>query len=62
MDLHFIENIFGVSPDGGGGSLELGLIVMISCLAMAASFALQFTRFGEITRWLKKGASGRFPS
>ena len=37
--MDFIEQIFGVAPDGGNGSLEVVLIIMISCLAMAASFS-----------------------
>jgi len=37
----FIESIFGVSPDGGNGSFEIVLIVVLSTMAMTVMMALR---------------------
>jgi len=33
--MDFIERILGVAPDGGNGSTELMIIVIIACVATA---------------------------
>jgi len=47
--MDFIERIFGVSPDGGNGSFEIVLIVILTTLAMTVVMA--FTRMIPPTRW-----------
>jgi hypothetical protein len=38
--VNFIENYFGISPDGGDHSIELLLIVMLASLIAAVSLYL----------------------
>jgi hypothetical protein len=41
--MHFIEKIFGVSPDGGSGLLELALFVAFA-VALAVPFLERIVR------------------
>jgi hypothetical protein len=38
--MNFIERIFGVSPDGGNGSLELVYVLTIAAAIALASYRL----------------------
>jgi len=39
--MDFVERIFGWSPDGGDGSLEMGLLVILPVMVMAVMMALR---------------------
>lgn len=41
--MHFLESLFGISPDGGNGSIEL-LLLMIPLAAIAIARIRQFRR------------------
>jgi hypothetical protein len=51
--MDFIEQWFGISPDGGDGSLELLWIVAIAIVVSAAVFRRR------IVGWLSSRRSGR---
>jgi len=42
--MNFIENYFGISPDGGDGSLEIMLLVLLFLIILA--IALHLPRIG----------------
>jgi hypothetical protein len=42
--MDFIERIFGVSPDGGNGSLESFFLVSLAVVVFFAGYALYFRR------------------
>jgi hypothetical protein len=51
--MDFIEQWFGISPDGGDGSLELQWIVGIAIVVAAVAFRRR------IIGWLSSRRSGR---
>ena len=51
--MHFIEQWFGISPDGGDGSLELQWIVAIAIVVAAVAFRRR------IVGWLSSRRSRR---
>ncbi len=42
--MHFIEQIFGVSPDGGNGLLELLYVLSIAAAITLVSYQLRHRR------------------
>jgi hypothetical protein len=49
--MHFIEHIFGISPDGGSGLLELVLLLVPSLGIAALYVRRKFTRLREPSRF-----------
>ena len=49
--MNFIERMFGISPDGGGGSTELMIIA-----------AVVFAAFAVTWRWLSRRSSYKIAS
>ena len=41
--MDFIERLFGISPDGGDGSIEVLIIGIVVLLAVAAEWRLRWT-------------------
>jgi hypothetical protein len=41
--MDFIERLFGISPDGGDGSIEVLIIGIVVLLAVAAAWRLRWT-------------------
>jgi hypothetical protein len=44
-DMTFIESIFGLSPDGGDGSTELGYFLAITLILASLSLPYLLKRF-----------------
>jgi hypothetical protein len=51
--MQFIEKLFGISPDGGSGSLEL-LLILAPIIAIAALYRLHLKRGAACGRRLGK--------
>ena len=59
--MDFIEQIFGVSPDGGNGSLELLYIVSIAAAITLVSYRLYRRRANRQMRPLDQDAKAEIP-
>jgi hypothetical protein len=53
--MHFIEDLFGVSPDNGSGFLEF-LLFLVPVIVLAAVYAWRAARGGGLVRPRNSGA------
>lgn len=56
MRMHFIENLIGIDPDGGNGSLEALLVIVLTSLIVAPAAIGRVIDLRGIRATFRRGA------
>jgi putative toxin-antitoxin system antitoxin component (TIGR02293 family) len=59
--MHFIEDWFGISPDGGSGTFEMSLLIAVLAVSIVLSFRRNLMRYlqGRWQRFASRKEKGR---